>query len=93
MAPYKKPKHKVVVSNPKQPKEEKSKDGFFNLTASFSFGKYDAQMPWSKSTDGKPYVDEVFKSLRGFEGLRWSSIFSAAGGRTRGTNSHNISIA
>ena len=92
MARSKKPKHIVDTSKAKHPRKDTKSNSFYRLTVSFSFRKYDAGAPWSISSDSKPSVDSVFQNLCGVEGMTWSNIIQASGGRSHGTNSHYIPI-
>jgi len=68
-------------------------EGYYNSPPVFSFKKYDANAPWSTSSDNKPVVDSIMKNLSGMEGLYWKDIIKSSGGRKHGTNSHPIKIA
>ncbi len=72
--------------------EMKPTGGYFEHPPTFSFQKYDAGKPWATTSDRKPIVDDLFKDLHGFSGLKWAEIVQASGGRCHGTNNHYISI-
>ena len=91
MARSKKPKQIIIPSNAKKPMQDIKLGSYYNHSVSFSFRKYDSNAPWATSSDGKPSVDHVFNNLRGVEGMQWSDVVSASGGKSKGTNNHYIS--
>ena len=80
------------VQSAKKPNIGKDTQAYLKMYPIFSFRKYDAGAPWATRRDGKPTTDGVFKNLGGIEGQRWGEIECACGGRSHGTNSHNIPI-
>ena len=92
MAHSKKPKRRQEISGGKKPIRPYCPGGFYSRFPVFSFCRYDAKTPWAESVSGKSTVDGIFENLRGIEGLRWSEICQALGGRTKGTNSHYIEV-
>lgn len=92
MDPSKKPKQIKVVEKSKLPQEENRHDSFYSLQVSFSFRKYDANAPWSTSSNLKPTVDSVFSNLRGVEGATWGSLISSGSGKNKGNKSHYVPV-
>ena len=46
---------------------------------------------WSfKGISDQEWWDAILPKLQGFESMTWAEIMSAAGGKSRGTNSHPV---
>ena len=92
MAHSKKTKHAVNLNSMKKPGIDIDPQSYYRSSPVFLFNKYDADAPWSISSNGKPTTDSVFKALHDFEGLEWGAIIQASGGRKHGTNNHFIKV-
>lgn len=81
-------KLKEVVSNSKQPKIAVDPQSFLGKHPVWSFNSLDnGYGKW-----GFVHTDDLFgkviSKLKDYEGMTWSQILSASGGRSHGTNNH-----
>ena len=62
-------------------------------TIVWAFGSMDQGGDWGWDTvTGAQWLNDILPKLRDFESMTWSEIKQAAGGRTKGTNSHTVSV-
>lgn len=86
-------KQKEAVSNSKQPKIAVDPQSFLGKHPVWSFKSLDnGYCKW-----GFVHTDDLFgkviSKLKDYEGMTWSQILSASGGRSHGTNNHYEDIA
>lgn len=86
-------KQREAASNLKQPKRVEDPQSFMGKYPVWSFKFLDnGYTKWGFAHTDKLLIDVICK-LKDNEGMTWGQIFSAAGGRSHGTNSHYVNIS
>lgn len=86
-------KQKEYTTNTKIPKYMESPDSFYDKFPVWSFKMLDNDcVKWSISNVNDIY-GTIIEKLRNYEGMKWSKIIQASGGRTHGNNNHFESIS
>ena len=93
--PVKQPQARVLPAGRKQPRTAPRGDPTLHdrETIVWAFGIADLDGPWGwRSAAAKVWWTEILPKLRHFESMTWAEIMRAAGGRTRGNNSHFVNV-
>ena len=63
-------------------------------TIVWGFSIVDQEGDWGwRSVAAQFWWDDILPKLQAFESMTWAEIMAAAGGRSRGTNSHPVQVA
>jgi len=97
MTPSRKSKHlrtrqgpldrKEARTDPKQRPEQSNQEKI-----AWGFQLLDQGGSWGVKAMNQDWEIEILPKLRDFESMTWQEILSASGGRTRGNNSHSITV-
>ena len=93
--PRKRPKAATLPPHRKHPRTAPGADPALHdrETIVWAFGIVDLEGPWGWRTEaGRVWWSEILPKLQDFESMTWEEIMRAAGGRTRGNNSHFVSV-
>ena len=93
--PRKRPKAATLPPDRKHPRTAPGADPALHdrETIVWAFGIVDLEGPWGWRTEaGRVWWSEILPKLQDFESMTWEEIMRAAGGRTRGNNSHFVSV-
>lgn len=84
---------KEFVNNNKRTVRTEDPNSYYDKTPVWKFDKVDfLHQKWSiEKCD--VVSDELFKKLKGFEGIKWKDIISTSGGRKNGNNHHSIDFS
>lgn len=86
-------KQKESTNNVKIPKHVEFQDSFYDKFPVWSFRLLDNDYTkWSVSNVNNIY-STIIEKLKNYEGMKWSEIIKATGGRTHGNNNHFESIS
>lgn len=86
-------KQRETASNSKRPKIVEDPQSFLGKHPVWSFKSLDnCYTKWGFTHADNLYGDVISK-LKDNEGMTWGQIFSAAGGRSHGTNSHYENVS
>lgn len=78
---------KDISEGRRQPIVNVDPNGYLSETPKWAFKMCDMEHPkWAVKTSA--FGEKILPKLASFEGLTWSEIQSASGGRSHGTNSH-----
>ena len=53
----------------------------------------DKEGKWGQAALKGSWWDEIYSKLQNFESMTWAAIFEQSGGRSRGTNSHEVPVS
>ncbi len=93
--PAKRPGAHALPAGGKQPRTAPRGDPSIHdrETIVWAFGISDLEGPWGwRTVAGRVWWDAILPKLRDFESMTWAEIMQAAGGRTRGNNSHFVLV-
>ncbi len=80
---------KEHVVGRKIPKTSENAISYLNKRPSWRFSRVDQEYEkWSVFTDGK-IRDDILEKLKAYEGLTWSEIQNASGGKSKGHGNNN----
>lgn len=97
MSPGRRKQPKTGANIPSGQRIEKGADPNFYRTQTplWDFGSRDRDHPrwgWSR-LDANQFFDLVYAKLSSFQTMTWAEILTASGGRSSGTNSHEVPVA
>lgn len=93
--PAKQPQARTLPASGKQPRTASRGDPALHdhETVVWAFGIADLEGPWGwRTTAARVWWTEIPPKLRDFESMTWAEIMRAAGGRTKGNNSHFVEV-
>lgn len=86
------PNHEQDVSGRKQPKNYENPDSWLGKKPTWRFSTCDQDVEKWNVLKCTNFHGDILDKLISFEGMTWSEIQTAAGGRSSGTNSHFIPL-
>jgi hypothetical protein len=92
----KRPRARVLPTARKEPRTSPGRDPALHdrETIVWRFSVVDQGGDWGwRSLAARFWWSEVLPKLQAFESMTWAEIMAAAGGRSRGTNSHPVDVA
>ncbi len=91
----KQPQARNLPASGKQPRTAPRGDPTLHdrETIVWALGIADLEGPWGwRTAAARVWWTEILPKLRDFESMTWAEIMRAAGGRTRGNNSHFVEV-
>ena len=68
-------------------------EAFMKTSPSWRFRSVDKDGRWGHAALKGSWWDEIYSKLQDFESMTWAAILEQSGGRTRGTNSHEVPVS
>ena len=93
--PEKRPEARTLPPDRKGPRTSPGRDPALHdrETIVWGFSSVDQEGPWGwRTVAARDWWNEILPKLQGFESMTWAEIMQAAGGRTRGSNSHFVFV-
>ena len=89
----KQPKAKTCPESGKQPRALYNPDSHNHETIVWRFSVVDQCGPWGWRTEAaRSWWGEILPKLQNYESMTWAEIMQAAGGKSKGNNSHPVRV-